>query len=188
MLSAWFDAEERYVAAWHRGELDWNGQRRARIKEMSDKAGRPLTDLPAIDHSFEHYLQRYKDAWRPFEDVHDALGDLRTRGLRIAILTNGQDEQQRQKIAAIGIDPFLVDVLSSDRIGFAKPDPRAFLTACDTLRTRPDEVLHVGDRYELDVLAPRIVGIDSVYLDRNDRGPTAEPARIARLTDLPRFL
>ena len=30
LVDAWFDAETRHVAAWHRGELDWTGQRRER--------------------------------------------------------------------------------------------------------------------------------------------------------------
>jgi putative hydrolase of the HAD superfamily len=42
----------------------------------------------------------------------------------------------------------------------------------------------VGDRYDLDVLAPRAVGLQAVYLDRADRGPVDEPDRIRSLHQL----
>lgn len=188
LLNAWFDAEQHHLAAWHRGEVDWTGQRRARIAELSTIAGHPIQDPAMLDTSFATYLQHYESSWTAFDDVHDALSDAAARGLKLAVLTNGQEEQQRKKLEAIGISEQLVGALSSDAIGHAKPDQRAFQTACDILGAPPSVVLHIGDRYDIDVIAARAAGLDAVHLDRHDRGPASEPARIITLRHLPRFL
>ena len=48
LVGAWFAAESRHVAAWHRGELDWQGQRRARVEEMLSVVGRPAGDAGSL--------------------------------------------------------------------------------------------------------------------------------------------
>jgi putative hydrolase of the HAD superfamily len=59
-VAAWFAAEERRVAAWHRGELDWRGQRRARIRDMTEVLGYECGDDDAVDASFAIYLAAYE--------------------------------------------------------------------------------------------------------------------------------
>ena len=48
--------------------------------------------------------------------------------------------------------------------------------------------LHVGDRHDLDVLAPRAAGLQALYLDRTDRGPYDESERITSLDKLSPWL
>ena len=103
LVDAWFDAETRHVAAWHRGELDWTEQRRERVREMLSVVGRPLDGTDAVDASFDGYLNStFKDG-AVFPDVEPALVMLERCGVPVAVLSNGQDEQQRQKLAAIGL-------------------------------------------------------------------------------------
>jgi FMN phosphatase YigB (HAD superfamily) len=56
------------------------------------------------------------------------------------------------------------------RISFAEQRRRRlrdFLTACARLGLPPAAVLHVGDRYDLDVVAARAAGLPAVHLDRS---------------------
>jgi putative hydrolase of the HAD superfamily len=105
--------------------------------------------------------------------------------LQIAVLTNGADYQQRAKLAACGLSELVGPVFSSDVIGFAKPDPRAYRHVCEQLRVNPSHVVHVGDRYDLDVVAARAAGLNAIYLDRLDIGPEDEASRICSLVELP---
>jgi putative hydrolase of the HAD superfamily len=184
LVDAWFDAETRYVAAWHRGELDWVGQRRERVREMLSLLGRPVDGSDALDASFDGYLTLYVQGWRAFPDVEPALVMLERSGIPVAVLSNGQDEQQRQKLAAIGLSGRVGQVFCSDQIGYSKPDIRAFRHACARLGVSPEGVLHVGDHYELDVVAARAAGLRAIHLDRTTTGPATEPARITALTEL----
>jgi len=153
-------------------------------------AGSPLRDShdAAIDASFAIYLKLYQAAWRAFEDARPALDALQDAGLTVAVLTNGADEQQRAKLATIGLGERAGPLFSSDAIGFAKPDPRAYHHVCEQLMTVPSRVVHVGDRYDLDVLAARTAGLHAIHLDRTNAGPQDETAQIQNLRDLPDLL
>lgn len=188
LVGAWFAAESRHVAAWHRGELDWQGQRRARVEEMLSVVGRPAGDPGSLERSFGEYLSRYEAAWRVFPDVEPALRALERERLEIAVLSNGADYQQREKLAAVGLSQRIGRVFCSDAIGFAKPDVRAFNYVCEKLGRDPSAVLSVGDRHDLDVVAARAAGLRAVHIDRANAGPADEPCRITSLVDLPRFL
>ncbi len=132
-------------------------------------------------------LSRYEAAWRCFDDVEDAVGMVASAGLRVAVLTNGAQRQQDQKLEAVGLSR-IGPVLSSEALGFAKPDPRAYQQACHQLGVAADQVLHISDRYDLDVVAARAAGLSAVYPDREDDGPRAEARRIGSLSQLDRFL
>jgi putative hydrolase of the HAD superfamily len=188
LISVWFDAESRNVAAWHQGELDWQGQRRARVMEMLDAIGNPVSDADSLDRLFDEYLAHYEAGWSAFPDVEPMLEALEREPIRIAVLTNGADYQQRQKLVAIGLEQRVGPVYCSDVIGFAKPDVRAFQHVCEHLGTDPSAAVSVGDRYDLDVLAARDAGLSAVHLDRNVTGTGDERYRIHTLSDLPRLL
>jgi putative hydrolase of the HAD superfamily len=188
LIERWFEAEERFFAAWNRGEFDWQGQRRARVREMLGHLDLEVGDDPALDASFAIYLDSYERAWRAFDDAAPTLQALASAGLRTAVLTNGADAQQRAKLAACGLGPLTGPLFSSDAIGVAKPDPRAFLCVCDALGLPPERALHVGDRHDLDVLAAEHAGLRAVYLNRIDPELPHGAERITSLRDLPRRL
>ena len=104
------------------------------------------------------------------------------------MLTNGAESQQHQKLRATGLSGRVGPVFCCDELGFAKPDPRAFALVCERLGVAPADVLHVGDRHDFDVVAARAAGLTAVHLDRDDRGPQDEPARIRSLRELGPFL
>ena len=64
----------------------------------------------------------------------------------------------------------------------------AYLTVCASIGVAPAEVLHIGDRYDLDVLAARAAGLAAVHLDRDDAGPHEEPHRLTSLARLGDYL
>jgi putative hydrolase of the HAD superfamily len=185
LISRWFEAEERFFAAWHRGALDWQGQRRARIREMLGHLELAVGDDAALDANFAVYLAAYEQAWRAFDDATPALEALAAVRLPAAVLTNGTQAQQHAKLSACGLADLTTGLFSSDSIGFAKPDPRAFLHVCDVLELPPTRVLHVGDRHDLDVVAARDAGLLAIHLDRTDPRLPLSTGQITSLRDLP---
>jgi putative hydrolase of the HAD superfamily len=176
--AAWFEAEERHNAKWRTGEITWAEQRRRRLREFL-----PLVDVsPGSDHeldrAFTHgFLVAYEAAWVGYEDVDRALAALVERGFVLAMLTNGAEAQQRAKLARLGLSDRVGPVFTAERLGLAKPDPRAFLVVCEHLGLAPDAVLYVGDDYEIDVVAARAAGLNAVHLARPcDDRPSTEGA------------
>ncbi len=91
-------AEDEHFERWRSGEIGFAEQRRERLRTVLPALGHPLDldDTAALDDLFADYLRRYRAAWRAFPGERDLLDDLRSRGYRLGLLTNGDAEQQRQ--------------------------------------------------------------------------------------------
>jgi putative hydrolase of the HAD superfamily len=184
LTQAWLALEEQHIPIWLAGQVTFAEQRRRRLRDFLPLIGHPVGDDAALDAVFAGYLVSYQAAWGAFVDVHPTLVRLAHHGLRIAILTNGQREQQAAKLRAIGLASLVKAMLTAEDLGHAKPHPDTYVAACQLVSASPDRVMHVGDAYDLDVLAARAAGLNAVHLDRNDRGPHSEQGRIATLEAL----
>ena len=105
-------------------------------------------DDPALaEPAFEVFLAaRQQVTW--FDDVRPALQRLAAQGPLLAV-SNGNAE-----LAATGLAPWFVGSVSAGSTGVAKPDARIFAAACARLGCRPDEVMHIGDDWRLDIHGP----------------------------------
>jgi 2-haloalkanoic acid dehalogenase type II len=115
----------------------------------------------------------------PCVDVLPALTWLGQR-FRLATLTNGNADLGR-----IGIAHHFEVSLSAGALGYAKPDPRSYAALAGALTLKPAEILFVGDEPHADVVGPRAVGMQTVWVNRNGAGwPDALAAADASVTDL----
>lgn len=184
MVDAWFVAERTHFPAWRDGHVSFAEQRRRRLRDMLDLLGLPSRPDDALDALFADYLDVYRQLWTAFDDVEAAIEVVAAQGLRIGVLTNGPDDLQRAKIAAIGLTDRLGPVLAADVLGVAKPHPGAYAGLCAALDLGPASVLYVGDDHELDVVAARSAGLHAVHLDRRGVGLEPEHTRITSLREL----
>lgn len=81
---------------------------------------------------------------RTDEDLLTLVDEVRGRGRRVAILTNGTDTIPAE-LAAAGIDVRVDRVFNSAEIGHAKPDPRSFQHVLEAMAVEPEQVLFVDD-------------------------------------------
>ncbi|MET3635361.1 HAD family hydrolase [Curtobacterium oceanosedimentum] len=166
LRDAWAEAEERHFERWRRGEVDFAEQRRARLVEVLPLAGlRPRHDPYELDALFGRYLVAYRAAWRPFAGSAALLQEIRDSGRAIAVLTNGTEEQQRDKLVTTGLGDLVDVVCTSEGIGVAKPDRRAFERVADDLGVPTEACLMVGDDPERDVAGARAAGMRAVLVD-----------------------
>lgn len=183
-VQQWSAAEERHFARHIRGELTFQGQRRARVRDM---LGADLDDATA-DAWFAGYTARFEAAWAAYDDVASALDLLASRKLAVGIVTNVAAAHQRRKLSAVGLGDRFEVVVGLDTLGVGKPDPRVFWHACKLIGSAPAETAFVGDRFDHDALGARDAGLLAVWLDRHGRHDTglgaAIPEGITRVTDL----
>ena len=92
------------------------------------------------------------------------------------------------KLRRVGLTGRVGPVYTAEELGVAKPDTAAYRAACRRFGLPPADVLHVGDRYDLDVEAARNAGLRAVHLDRGNTGPLGPAPRIASLSELPDLL
>lgn len=172
----------RYLA----GEISMQEQRRARILDLFKSTKLNLTPSGA-DAVFAVYEQRYRESWTAFPDAVPALSALRP--YELAVLTNGDLEQQTQKLQATGLARYFRGIFASSEIGLAKPHPDAFLISCSRLGIDPWRCVHVGDSLDIDVRGSASAGLMSMWLDRGLSGRTVAGSRmIHSLVELPALM
>ena len=111
---------------------------------------------PAFDVFFEHRMR--VDL---FEDALPALQFLAARYPIVAISNGNAD------VARVGLGEHFTASFSAHLFGVSKPDPRIFHAAAAAAGVRADEVLHVGDDPELDVLGGLGAGMQTAWINRS---------------------
>ncbi len=97
----------------------------------------------------------------------------------------------REILEGLGLARYFQAMIFSDEVGHSKPHPEVFLAAAEALGTRPERVVHVGDRPRNDVAGIRALGGRAVlFTGVADRAePGLEPDAVcADLRELPAVL
>lgn len=98
-----------------------------------------------------------------FDDASPALAAL-ARRFPVVALSNGNADVQR-----IGLGAYFKASVSAQDFGVAKPDARIFQAAAQAAGVPAHAVLHVGDDAELDVLGGLAAGMQTVWVNREDK-------------------
>jgi putative hydrolase of the HAD superfamily len=111
---------------------------------------------------------------------------------RLALVTNGAGDVQREKLSRTPFGPYFAQVIVSCEVGVGKPDPRIFRLCLERLGVvEPGNAVMVGDSLVRDVGGARSAGIQTVWIDRrlwSEPDAPAPDALIERLSDLPAAL
>lgn len=184
-VAAWAAALERHFQRYLDGELSYEEQRRARVREAIDPR---LTD-EAVDRLLEQYLAAYLSTPALFTDAVPCLDRLSAAGHRLGVITNGNTEHQRLKLTHSGILARFECVVVSEECGHAKPAPEIFARACAHMGEPAARAIYIGDRYDVDAEGARRAGLRGIWLDRRaTAGAEHLPPIIASLDDLDALL
>jgi putative hydrolase of the HAD superfamily len=105
-----------------------------------------------------------------FPNAEDTLRQLVTKGVKLALLTNGAGESQQKKIKRFGFSRYFPVRLIEGELGFGKPDQRVFETAMNKLDTTPGQTWMVGDDLQRDIAGAQKMGIYSIWCDYGRNG------------------
>lgn len=118
----------------------------------------------------EVYAARRRAAWRLFPEALAFLTGLRERGMPLALVTNGDARQQRDKITRHDLARWFDAILIEGEMGYGKPDEVVYREALRRLGVPPEDAWMVGDHLEFDVAAPQRLGLRGVWVDRAGSG------------------
>ncbi|MET8974073.1 HAD family hydrolase [Streptomyces sp. NPDC004539] len=186
-IARWREVTDLQWARFSAGETTFEGQRRDRVRVFT---GQELTDAEADDW-FGRYLGHYENAWTLFPDVLPVL-DALAASHRHSVLSNSSIHVQDHKLRVLGVHDRFESIICAAELGVSKPEPGAFLAACDALALPPEQVAYVGDHPDIDGRGAAEAGLLSVWIDRYDAGAEAGELagrhRIASLAELPALL
>jgi len=124
--------------------------------------------IELTDDELGRFLEAEHAAWEPARTLgattHALLESLRSRGLRLGIVSNAFDPGWllHRDLEQMGIAERIDHAVFSSEVGKRKPHPEIFEQALTALEVSPQEALFVGDRLYEDVRGAGEVGMKTV--------------------------
>lgn len=107
---------------------------------------------------------------------------------KLHIITNGFTEVQHRKIKNSNLSEYFYEIITSERAGAKKPDPKIFKYALEIAGATPTESLMIGDNWEADIMGAKNMKLSAIYCNFN-REPVSERIRtVPNLLDLKKYL
>jgi 2-haloacid dehalogenase len=119
-------------------------------------------------------------SWEPFPEVREALENARSRGWKLAILSNTDRDFIEASMERIGV-PFEVAIVASE-IGSYKPAHRHWHEFFERTRAVRDRHVHVAQSHFHDIVPANELGLRSIWINRYHE--RHEPRSTRELRDL----
>ena len=172
-------SEKEYVRSGYKAVAEYLGDN-GYVSTLWEyfKTGKPAIDELLRDIGREPEKAECLNTYRTHKpDIHlydgvvEMIERLKSQGLRVGIITDGRPTGQRKKIAALGLDKIVEDIIITDELGgtqFRKPCDIAFRIMTTKWRLNPADIVYVGDNTMKDFQAPQQLGIKSVWFKNED--------------------
>ena len=138
--------------------------------------------VPSVDRALRATLLDAYFKLDAFPDARAALAALKRKGLRTAILSNGNPKMLEGAVAAAGIGAHLDAVLSVDSIRLYKPRPEVYRLVNGAFQVAPADVAFVSSN-RWDVMGATAFGFRCVWVNRAnlpDEYPEFVPVAVVR--------
>lgn len=146
-------------------------------EEIKTQRFRILAEELNLDYdpvSFSRKYLRFLSEGTQLMDGAEHILAQAAENYQCVLVTNGLKEVQRPRISASTIKKYFSEVIISEEIGFAKPDPRFFDTTFDRIGyPLKEEVLIIGDSLTSDMKGGHIYNIGTCWF--NPDGKPSQP-------------
>lgn len=129
-----------------------------------------------IERTMQRLELQFYDSWRssfaylkPFPYIREAMADLRSRGIRIAALS---DFPIHHKLQALGVEDLVEFSACTEESGYLKPHPAPFGYICTAMGVEPQEVVYVGDSCRKDMEGASRVGMRTCLIAPKAKNPS----------------
>ncbi|MDR3707987.1 MAG: HAD family hydrolase [Capsulimonadaceae bacterium] len=83
---------------------------------------------------------------------------------KVAVCSNFiRAEAIREPLRRDGITPYLAGVVVSCEVGYVKPHAKVFAEVVKLLGVAPEEIVHVGDDWDADIIGATRAGLNAIY-------------------------
>ncbi|MDO3384819.1 HAD family hydrolase [Gilvimarinus sp. SDUM040013] len=107
--------------------------------------------------------QNFAQYCKAFPRALDTVRRLSNTGIKLAIVTNGRDFFQRNKIEALGLYGYLDAIVTSGELGVKKPTPEIFLHALDMMGAQAKYSVFCGDSIVADMQPANLLGMTTIW-------------------------
>ncbi len=129
-----------------------------------------------------HRSYQNPDHWALYDDVLTCLNDLKSHGVRLAVVSNW-DANLSHLLKGLGLSDYFETFVISSEVGYAKPREEIFREALDRMGVHSGDAVHIGDLPGADGASQKI-GITTILIDRKDKYATSDLIRVKSLEDV----
>lgn len=195
------DPQVFYDAYWEANIDLWSRYSRGEIKRdylIVERFRRPLSEGKNLKVTKELCLEmsdRFLDfcSNKPgvIDGAHELMADLKQKGYRMHMTSNGFHEVQYKKLAACGLKDYFDTIILSEDAGYNKPSKAYFDYALKVSGANIETTLMIGDNLNTDIRGALNAGIDALLFNRwqveiGDEGqaPTFVVNRLSEISDI----
>jgi putative hydrolase of the HAD superfamily len=184
----WFEAIPKHYADRHSIPVE---QAKKVVMEEYKKVGDQRVEWYDIKYwfkrfdlgNYEHTMEQYRDRVQYYPEVMDILSLLGDQ-YKLTVASGSPREFLRYLLQ--DIKPHFHKIFSSISDYKQIKTPDFYHKMCQELDIPPEQVLHIGDNWQLDFVAARETGIQVLYLDR--KGENNHQSSLADLAQLKTYL
>lgn len=106
-----------------------------------------------------------------FEDVIPTINDLKSKGIKLGMITDGYKETQRNKIKVLDLEKYIDYIIVTDELGreFWKPHQKSFIMMKDYFNVEYNEMVYIGDNPLKDFKAGNDLGMNTIMISRMNK-------------------
>ena len=177
-----------FSAHWRGRQLEysWILSLAGRYRDFWSLTGEALdvsfAAFPQVDRGLRADLLAAYRTLSAYGEVPQMLAGLKARGLKTAILSNGEPSMLADAVNGAGLGPVLDAVLSVDAVKVFKTDPRTYGLVEPALGVAPADVLFVSSN-RWDVAGATAFGFRCLWCNRSgapDEYPDLAPVAVVR--------
>ncbi|NIQ05366.1 MAG: HAD family hydrolase [Candidatus Korarchaeota archaeon] len=149
------------------------------VKREYDKVGMERLEWYDINYWLDRFrlrtgtwktlLKKYRHLIRAYPETYEALRTLRDRGYKLIVISNASRKFLDTELDETNIASYFRQIFSATSdFNKVKKNEVLYRKILDILDVKPSQVIHVGDNWHFDYLAPRKTGMESFFLDREN--------------------
>lgn len=136
------------------------------VRKLMERAVPDGSDNPSFDEAFatfrQHYMEHALDTTRPYDGVPEMLATLKSRGCRIAVVSNKMMAATQELCQHFFPDTVEVAIGEHEAEGIRKkPAPDTVYAALSALGVTKDHAVYVGDS-DVDIATARHAGLPCI--------------------------
>jgi len=161
---------ENFANAWRTTQLEYTWLRSLMKKH---KNFWEITE-DSLDHAMETFkikkemrnelLNLYKKL-SPYPEVKDCLEELKSKKIKIAILSNGTPDLLEELVRSNNIQNYFDDIMSIESVGIYKPDSKVYEMPIKKYDCKPENICFMSSN-TWDVSGGGVFGYNAIWVNR----------------------
>lgn len=172
------NATSKDVSAIKMAYLQARGQTHTELSETASSHNRllyiqrmlELLDIKSMNLSlklYNTYWDTFLNSMEPYSGALDFLQEHQDKS--ICLVTDLTAHIQHRKIEKLGLYRYADYLVTSEEAGKEKPHPYMFMLALKKMNLKSDDVCMIGDSYKKDIIGASTLGINSFWLNRENK-------------------